>query len=54
MGKRLLDRTDGRRKGYKPYKATISNRIDPETLAALESMRGTPKPHKKPRRKATR
>lgn len=56
--RRLLERTEGRRKGYQPYKATIGNRVDAATRDALEELRRpvrkphTKKPHTKPPRKA--
>lgn len=53
--RRLIERTDGRRKGYKPYRSTLGERLDDETLAKLDALRGPqrkPKNAKRPHAKA--
>lgn len=48
--KRPHERTDGRRKGYKPFRSRIGDRLehdDPETYQRLLELRG---PVRKPRR----
>ncbi len=40
--RRLIERTDGRRKGYQEHRSTVASRLDERTKAKLEAMRGGP------------
>jgi hypothetical protein len=40
--RRLIERTDGRRKGYQEHRSTVESRLDPRIRAKLEAMRGGP------------
>lgn len=47
MGKRrLIERTDGRRKGYKPHTSLVEDRLPADVRRKLEAIRG-PKPDRK-------
>lgn len=48
MSKRLLERNDGRRKGYKPHRSSIASQLDPDVRRKLDAMRGGDRPHGKP------
>ena len=48
MSKRLLERNDGRRKGYKPHRSSIASQLDPDVRRKLDAMRGADRPHGKP------
>jgi len=37
--KRLIERTDGRRKGYQAHRSTVAERLDERTKAKLEALR---------------
>ena len=51
--KPLIERTEGRRKGYKAHSSTIGQLVDADTLTKLNEIRGPvrrpkkqPRPHK--------